>query len=190
MNDFLLVVEGESDRKFLKDLIIYRFARTLDDKDFILLGGNETTIESKAKLLNSRRGLNLYFILDTDSDLSQKRKNTNEIIKESKISVTDLFFLPNNSDAGNLENLLFSIIPEKNKDFFQCLENFKDCVLKLKQSELRTFDDKDLMYMYQDSFSEGKEAKETKRSYLTNTIWNLNSPALDPLIQFLKNVLK
>jgi hypothetical protein len=190
MNDFVLVVEGESDRNFLKQLISFRFDKNLEDKDFILLGGNETAIDSKSKLLSSKKGLKLYFILDADSNIEEKREKTVELIKKSKVSIEGVFYTPNNLDKGNLEDLLSSLVPESNAEFIQCLRNFKKCVDSLNHNDLRKIDEKVFFYMYQDSFIERNNAKGAKRNYLNKTIWNLNSPSLNPLIQFLSTVLK
>jgi hypothetical protein len=44
--------------------------------------------------------------------------------------------------------------------------------------------------MYHGSFENSGLASGAKRMYDNSAIWNLNSPALNPLIQFLSTVLK
>ena len=106
----------------------------------------------------------------------------------------ELFLLPNNQDAGALEDLLENIINPNNRPILDCWENYEKELIKLDipgrtPPSLTTPAKKTKIYGYLEALlfkSQKEQIKEKKRDYENAQHWNLNTKYLEPLKEFLQ----
>jgi hypothetical protein len=191
MIDSLFVVEGEEDKNFLIRFVKFYFDYDLEEKHFIIIEGDISKLHLYKERFGQKPGYDFYFILDCDDHQFDDRKlNIKTTAEQNSITIKELFLLPDNQSNGNLETLLNQIIPDKNRNLIACLNNFIDCANNSGVKGLKSDYRKEIYMMYHGSFENSGLASGARRMYDNPDIWNLNSPALYPLIQFLKNVLK
>lgn len=183
-----IFVEGKADLKFISDFVKTRF-------DYPLKEGKEIlNVVSKDSLSNysvgfkqsTSQGFTNLLIFDADKSYTE----TQVLLGKSKDRLSiefKSFLLPNDKDPGNLETLLESIAGEIYKPILSCFNQFQDCLMNLNHKGIRIPDTKDKIYVYSSLLTTNEKAKEGNRDYLDQTIWNLSSPELDPLNEFLKN---
>lgn len=138
---FQIFVEGDADKKFLSDYYHHLFSENAPKNCITHTGelSNEKTggyrkLLDEANLLNMRSniangGVNLV-IFDADEDFETRRKELLAYKEEYGVEF-ELFLLPNNKDAGELENLLENIINPNNRPIFDCWENYEQELVKL-----------------------------------------------------------
>ena len=157
----------------------------------------------EANLLNMRSniangGVNLV-IFDADEDFETRRKELLAYKEEYGVEF-ELFLLPNNKDAGELENLLENIINPNNRPIFDCWENYEQELVKLDipgrtPPPLTTPAKKTKIYGYLEALlgeskSQKKMIKEAERKYENPLHWNLDAEYLKPLKEFLESFIK
>ncbi|HEV7232429.1 MAG TPA: DUF3226 domain-containing protein [Bacteroidia bacterium] len=191
-----IFVEGDSDKKFIGDYI--KFLKIENDSiDIETLSGKDIAHfknVSPSFIKKEEEGKNLV-IIDTDSKTIADKTNELSKIKLDLDLNFEAFFLPDNKSTGELESLLCSIIPEKQKLYFDCIDKFSKCVKDLKQ-EMKPPSLKDSIHLYCCSLLTQKESKSRDkviglitRNYADTRFWDLNHLALLPLKQFLTNHL-
>jgi hypothetical protein len=199
-------VEGDADVKFLKDYISHIASGLEISKETIINTGGWTNIDSQKEkgenIQNQMKqnidngGINLV-IFDADKDF-ENRKQEIENWKSQYGLAFELFLLPNNQNAGALENLLEKIIIDNNQPIFDCWNGFENCLQdrasKIIGKKLTVPAKKTKIYAYLEVLlgetrKEKEKIKDPKRDYKNKEHWNLDSKFLVPLKDFLmKNI--
>ena len=207
---FQIFVEGDADKKFLSDYYHHLFSEKAPKNSITHTGelSNEKTggyrkLLDEANILNMRSntangGVNLV-IFDADEDLDTRRKELFAYKEEYAVEF-ELFLLPNNKDAGELENLLENIRNPNNRPIFDCWENYEQELVKLDipgrtPPPLTTPAKKTKIYGYLEALlgeskSQKKMIKEAERKYENPLHWNLDAEYLKPLKEFLENFIR
>jgi RNA recognition motif-containing protein len=117
MRTLKIFVEGIIDKKFIEDYIVYwKIDTSKFEFSVVDLGGKaDDRFEKNLPQFNSS-DKNLV-IVDADGNCAA-RKAELERLKISLDISFDLFLLPNDSDNGELETLLKSIVWEKYQNYF------------------------------------------------------------------------
>lgn len=203
---FQIFVEGDADKKFLSDYYHHLFSENAPKNCITHTGelsngktGGYRKLLDEANLLNMRSniangGVNLV-IFDADEDFETRRKELLAYKEEYGVEF-ELFLLPNNKDAGELENLLENIINPNNRQIFDCWENYEQELVKLDipgrtPPPLTTPAKKTKIYGYLEALlgeskSQKKMIKEAERKYENPLHWNLDAEYLKPLKEFLE----
>jgi len=199
--EFNIFVEGVADARFIKQYIGHLFGYVMDDERLVILKGwDNLKTEATALRMHSMSangGVNLV-IVDADKD-SMARKDEIEKWRQASIVQFELFLLPNNHDAGTLEDLLENIINPNNRPIFDCWEHYEQ---ELVQTDipgrtpppLTTPAKKTKIYGYLEALlgetkSQKELIKEANRNYENPQHWNLDSEYLEPLKLFLNDNL-
>lgn len=203
MNKFQIIVEGTADKKFLEDYYRHLFHENAPEGSITLpIKGDKTGGYQK---LFSENGINTIkegmdygatnlVIFDADDDIEARRRELLSIRDKYGVEF-ELFLLPNNKDAGSLEDLLEHIINPNNQPIFDCWQHYED---ELVQQEipgrtpppLTTPAKKTKIYGYLEALLEPKQKdliKERNRNYENPQHWNLDAEYLEPLKKFVKN---
>ena len=189
MRNFLLFVEGESDAKFLKDFIKCQFDIDISDDSIIVTKTLNGFVNYKDNFIgNSTKddGVNILLI-DADDNINQRQSDALSLIKEHKIS-TELFLMPNNSNNGNLEDLLCEIAVHKS--ILSCYDSYSFCI---KSADKIVPDKKDKIRAYLSALISDKNKSGVRRdliqyknrNYLNTDHWDLTHSSLEPLKIFL-----
>lgn len=197
-----IFIEGKGDEIFLSAYIeLLLKERHLDTKvsfGFVDLKGwtNIRTVNNTFIENSDFGGINLV-VLDADSPPNQggytKRRTEIEAITAENALTFDLFLFPNNKDDGDFETLLETIINQKHSGILKCFSNYEECIAKHNPPNSKAIYNlpikKSKIYSYVDVFSKSRLEKEKFKNgdyFYTNTeIWNLASPSLEPLKDFL-----
>ena len=201
-NDFNIFVEGLADARFFKQYIRHLLNENVADERIIVLNG-WNALKADASILRMRSmaangGVNLV-ILDADKDIETRRS---EILEWKRLNDLEfeLFLLPNNSDAGALEDMLENIINQNNRPIFDCWEGYEKELVKLDipgrtPPPLTTPAKKTKIYGYLEALlgstkNEKELIKERNRKYDNAMHWNLDAEYLEGLKGFLEKNLK
>lgn len=194
---FTLYVEGIADKVFFKQYLQHCFGIVVPEERIVNLEG-WTNIKGISALRRMRSttdngGVNIA-ILDADKDIDARRKDILDWKQEHDVEF-ELFLLPNNQDAGALEDLLEHIINPNNQPIFDCWQHYED---ELVQQEipgrtpppLTTPAKKTKIYGYLESLlgttkREKELIKDPNRNYENPLHWNLDAEYLEPLKRFL-----
>lgn len=204
MRRFLIIVEGEADKKFISDYYHHLFQEKapknyiihtgeLDDKE----GGykkltNEVNIQ-QMRINSNQDGVNLV-IFDADTDYEKRKEELLDIKKQYGVEF-ELFLFPNNKDSGALEDLLERIINPCNQPIFKCWSNYENELVKqdipgrtpppltipAKKTKIYAY----LEALLFESKSQKKLIKERNRRYEDTRHWDLDAGYLKPLKEFL-----
>lgn len=193
MSEVRIFVEGDSDKKFIEDYISFLSIDEQLVRVEMLNGKDEDKFKKSQRLFEagSDLGRNLV-IIDADyEDVANKKAHILNL--KEKIGINfDLFLFPDDINLGELETILKNIIHAHYQPFFDnCLKNFNDCVTELGVG-LNGMSLKDQIYNYlcahlskQESDQRGPLISPSKMKYNNNRFWDLNSPYLNPLKNFL-----
>lgn len=199
--DFNIFVEGLADARFFKQYIRHLLGEDVADERIIVLNG-WNALKADASILRMRSmtangGVNLV-ILDADKDIETRRA---EILEWKRLNDLEfeLFLLPNNNDAGALEDMLENIINPNNRPIFDCWEGYEKELVKLDipgrtPPPLTTPAKKTKIYGYLEALlgptkDEKKLIKERNRKYDNAMHWNLDAEYLEGLKGFLEGHL-
>ena len=143
-------------------------------------------------------GINIV-IIDADTDIEARRADVLSWKQQHELEF-ELFLLPNNQDAGALEDLLENIINPNNHPIMDCWEDYEKELVKLDilgrtPPPLTTPAKKTKIYGYLEALlgtskHEKELIKEKERDYENAQHWNLNAEYLGPLREFLNKHLK
>ncbi len=196
---YTLYVEGIADMVFFKQYIQHCFGIVVPEERIVNLEG-WTNIKGIAALRRMRSttdngGVNLV-ILDADADYEARRKDVLDWGQKNGVEF-ELFLLPNNHDAGTLEDLLEHIINPNNRPIFDCWEHYEQGLVQLDipgrtPPPLTTPAKKTKIYGYLEALLEREQKdliKERNRNYENTQHWNLDADFLEPLNRFLKDNL-
>lgn len=195
--EFNIFVEGVADARFIKQYIGHLYGDVVDDERLVILKGwdNLKTEATAIRMhsMSANGGVNLV-IVDTDKDIVARRKEILDWKQEHGVEF-ELFLLPNNQDAGTLEDLLENIINPNNRPIFDCWGHYEQ---ELVQSDipgrtpppLTTPAKKTKIYGYLEALlgetkSQKELIKEVNRNYENPQHWNMDSEYLEPLKQFI-----
>lgn len=197
--EFNIFVEGVADARFIKQHIGHLFGDVVTDERLVILKGWDN-LKTEASALRMRSmsangGVNLV-IVDADKDIDARRKEIQDWKQEHGVEF-ELFLLPNDKDAGTLEDLLENIINPNNRPIFDCWEHYEQ---ELVQTDipgrtpppLTTPAKKTKIYGYLEALlgetkSQKELIKEANRNYENPQHWNLDSEYMEPLKAFLVN---
>ena len=197
--DINIFVEGKADARFFKQYIRHLFEEDVADERIVNLEGwgNLKAEASAARMrsMTANGGVNLV-IIDADNDF-QDRKDEIAKWQQANDVEFELFLLPNNKDAGALEDLLENIINPNNKPIFDCWEDYEKELVKLDipgrtPPPLTTPAKKTKIYGYLEALlgpsnDEKELIKERNRNYNNTMYWNLDAEYLEALKKFLIN---
>ena len=206
MKRFLIIVEGDADKKFFLDYFHHLFGEQAP-KDSIIHSGKDndatggyTKLKSEEALQAMRKntnqgGVNLV-IFDADEDAEARRKELLAIKEEFGVEF-ELFLMPNNKDAGELEDMLEQIINPNNQPVMDCWQTYEGELEKVRiptktPPTLTIPTKKTKIYAYLETLlgksrSQKKLIKDANRNYENTQHWNLNAGYLEPLKEFLEN---
>lgn len=168
------------------------------------IGGFTKLYDFKANIKEYEiSGFDFHVIFDTDTSVRHKdsyggRIGKTNFLNEHKVKLEidfSTFLLPfDNEEEGNLEDLLIKIVNKDNFNaFLACHNNYCSCLksgrLKLLgMNELES--QKSQLFNYLQASRGMKSAKELERNYLDIELWDLESEALTPFIQYLSEIFK
>lgn len=203
MKRFLIIVEGDADKKFFQDYFHHLFGEYAPENSIIHPGKDGDTggygkLKSEEALLALRQntdqgGINLV-IFDADEDIEARRKELLSIREHYDVEF-ELFLLPNDKDAGELEDLLEQIINPDNQPVMDCWLTYEGELRKVRiptktPPTLTIPAKKTKIYAYLETLlgktrSQKKLIKDPNRNYENPRHWNLEAEYLEPLKQFI-----
>jgi len=205
MEKFLIIVEGEADKKFFENYYHHLFHEKAPAGSIIHPGKDDDTGGyqklRKEDAINAMKqntdagGKNLV-IFDADEDCEARRKELLAIREEFGVEF-ELFLLPNNKDAGELEDMLEQIINPDNQPVMDCWATYEGELEKVRiptktPPTLTIPAKKTKIYAYLETLlgktrSQKKLIKDANRDYENTQHWNLDAEYLKPLKEFLVN---
>ena len=197
--EFNIFVEGVADARFIKQYIGHLYGDVVDDERLVILKGwdNLKTEATAIRMhsMSANGGVNLV-IVDTDKDFQIRKDEIAKWQQANKVQF-ELFLLPNNHDAGTLEDLLENIINPNNRPIFGCWEHYEQELVQLDipgrtPPPLTTPAKKTKIYGYLEALlgetkSQKELIKEANRNYENPQHWNLDTEYLEPLKAFIQN---
>ncbi|MBR6140380.1 MAG: hypothetical protein IKQ37_01255 [Bacteroidaceae bacterium] len=204
MEKFLIIVEGEADKKFFENYYHHLFHEKAPAGSIIHPGKDDDTGGyqklRKEDAINAMRqntdvgGKNLV-IFDADEDCEARRKELLAIRDEFGVEF-ELFLLPNNKDAGELEDMLEQIINPDNQPVMDCWATYEGELEKVRiptktPPTLTIPAKKTKIYAYLETLlgktrSQKKLIKDANRNYENTQHWNLDAEYLEPLREYMR----
>ncbi len=211
----LIITEGKDDKLFFEGLLGYlKTIGILIDAEVKAAdkhgkGGKSQVLNSgEIKLLitseSEEKKSQVLIICDADfvenngcydgfKKSEAKTKKILEELQEDEISHNkkiDFFIIPNNRDDGNLETLYLSCL-KTDKRVLNCVDSYFECLslkdLSLpKNSKIRARSILTAIGHKDDIYAAGFAAYDEKKKSYRQDYWDFNSPALKPLINFIK----
>lgn len=205
MKRFLIIVEGDADKKFFQDYFHHLFGEYAPENSIIHPGKNGDTgglgkLKSEETLQALRQntdqgGVNLV-IFDADEN-PDKRRSELLLVKDTCGVEFELFLLPNDKDAGALEDLLKNIINPDNQPVMDCWQTYEGKLEKVRiptktPPTLTIPAKKTKIYAYLETLldktrSQKELIKDRRRNYENPQHWYLDAKYLDPLKLFLND---
>ena len=180
----ILFVEGDGDRKFF-DCLLEHVAKY--DIGTAIIGGGASALHKVQPQIIQRHdeGKRVVIVFDADADVEGRREEVRQVIIDLDLPVNEFFLLPNNNEPGCLENLLQAMAVDRHKAIYDCFELYEECLnatnpcyvfppLKAK------------IYAYCEPL--GIETQAPHRDFGIEDYWNLDTPALGPLKDFLNTL--
>ncbi len=200
----IIYVEGETDKKFLIDVLFNYFEGKVKIENFkeivISLGGKDSLKSELDKNLENRFNADLQtnknfvlIIFDADQEgLTKRFRKYKDILKHRNLEGDVFLFTDQQGEYGDLEDTIKSCF--KFTFFAQCWDNMYDCIKKSEIENLKFPLKKEMVYSYNDLFlNHGSSTKSTRINYLDEKLWNLdfeNNIYLKRLKEFLdRNLL-
>ena len=207
MKRFQIIVEGDADKKFFEDYYHHVFGEkapkssiTHPGKDGDTGGYQKLKSEDAIGVMRQNTdmgGINLV-IFDADEDTESRRAELLAIKEEFGVEF-ELFLLPNDKDAGALEDLLENIINPNNQPVMECWQTYEEKLREVRipsktPPTLTIPAKKTKIYAYLETLlgksrSQKKLIKDANRNYKNTQHWNLDAEYLEPLKEFLENKL-
>ncbi len=200
-NLFTIYVEGIADVAFIKQYIHHLWNVVVGENSIMSLDGwtnlKGKTWQQRMRTNTANNVINIV-IIDAYKDIVARRADILNWKQQNGLEF-ELFLLPNDKDAGALEDLLENIINPNNKPIFECWEEYEKELVKLDipgrtPPPLTTPAKKTKIYGYLEALlgttKEEKEMiKERSRKYDNTMHWNLDAEYLEPLKGFLERNL-
>lgn len=196
-NLFTIYVEGIADVAFIKQYIHHLWGVVVGENKIISLDGwtnlKGTTWQQRMRTNTANDVINIV-ILDADKDIDARRADILNWKQQNGLEF-ELFLLPNDKDAGALEDLLENIINPNNQPIFDCWEDYEKALVELDipgrtPPPLTTPTKKTKIYGYLEALlgstkDEKELIKERNRKYDNTMHWDLDAEYLEPLKRFL-----
>ncbi|MEM7657582.1 MAG: DUF3226 domain-containing protein [Bacteroidota bacterium] len=189
-SQLLFVVEGDADRTFLLDVIHSRFDLPFSAKHILTSNGwtgvGNQAIRNRMEANHDQGGQNVI-IFDADDDCGQRTQEINELFRAAPFSYA-IFLFPNHQDPGDLETLLLQLLARDKQSINQCWDQYEVC-LQESGLALSLPNRKARVYAYLSALldkTKQRKAKDRFRDYTNREHWQLDHPAIDPLITFLR----
>ena len=194
---FTIFVEGIADVVFIKQYVRHIFGVTIPDNRIEKLDGwtnlKGWTWQQRMRTNTANGGTNIV-IIDADDNIDARRSDVLAWKQQHELEF-ELFLLPNDKDAGALEDLLENIINPNNRPIMACWEDYEKELIKLDilgrtPPPLTTPAKKTKIYGYLEALllkNQKEQIKEKNRNYENTQHWNLDAEYLDPLKEFLEN---
>ncbi len=199
MKKFLIIVEGEADKKFFENYYHHLFHEKAP-ADSIMHPGKDDDTGGYTKLRkedainalkqNTDAGGKNLIIFDADDDCESRRKELLAIQDEFGVEF-ELFLLPNDKDAGELEDMLEQIINPDNQPVMDCWAIYEEELEKVRipsktPPTLTIPAKKTKIYAYLETLlgksrSQKKLVKDANRNYENTQHWNMDAEYLEPL---------
>lgn len=200
-NLFTIYVEGIADVAFIKQYIHHLWGVVVGENKIMSLDGwtnlKGTTWQQRMRTNTANDVINIV-ILDADEDIDARRADILNWKQQNGL-VFELFLLPNDKDAGALEDLLENIINPNSRPIFDCWEGYEKELVKLDipgrtPPPLTTPAKKTKIYGYLEALlgeskSQKELIKEPNRDYENAQHWNLDAEYLGTLKEFLERNL-
>ena len=203
MKRFLIIVEGDADKKFFRNYYHHLFGEQAPENSIIHPGkdgdtGGYSKLKSEEALQALRQnsdqgGVNLV-IFDADNDCEARRKELLAVKEEFGVEF-ELFLLPNDKDAGELEDMLENIINPNNQPVMDCWQTYEGELEKVRiptktPPTLTIPAKKTKIYAYLETLlgksrSQKKLIKDPNRNYENTLHWDLDAEYLEGLKGFL-----
>ena len=194
---FTIFVEGIADEVFFKQYLHHLFGITVPANRIQKLDGwtnlKGLTWQQRMRTNTANGGVNIV-IIDADTDIGARRADILSWKQQHELEF-ELFLLPNNKDAGELEDLLENIINPNNRPIMDCWEDYEKELVQLDIPDrtpppLTTPAKKTKIYGYLEALlgeskSQKELIKEVNRNYENTQHWNLDAEYLKPLKEFL-----
>ena len=198
---FTIYVEGIADVVFFKQYIHHLWGVEVPENSIVKLDGwtnlKGVTWQQRMKTMTDNGGTNIV-IIDADKDIDARRSDILKWKQDNSLEF-ELFLLPNDKDAGALEDLLENIINPNNKPIFDCWEGYEKELVELDipgrtPPPLTTPAKKTKIYGYLEAYHgetkrEKELIKEVNRNYTDPRLWNLDAEYLGALKGFLEKYL-
>lgn len=184
-----IFVEGKEDKFFIDALIGFHFPDEEDNFEIISTDG-WTNLKKSASIIKkfNDQGFKVLVIFDADSDFSKRFEDILEKKKEHSLEF-EVFLFPDNQSDGDLELLLEQIVNDEHRAILDCFQSYEKCLTELQKYQLPIRKSK--IYAYIDAFPKSQKEKEDFKKgdflFSNESIWNLNSARLKPLIEFTQN---
>ena len=190
-----IFVEGKEDKFFIDALIEFHFPDRKDNFEIISTSG-------WAKLKNfaptikeyNDQGFKVLVIFDADAAPEGGFSKRLESILKKKEDYSlefEVFLFPDNQSDGDLELLLEKIVSDEHRDILKCFQSYEECLSSEPAKKYQLPIRKSKIYAYVDAFPKSQKEKEDFKKgdflFYNESIWNLNSDRLKPLIEFIKN---
>ena len=178
--DWVVFVEGSDDEHFIRCLLKHMSVANVDTDR---IGGGVSKLPSVAPQIQRRRdaGARIAVVLDANSDFEKRRAEFLRKKDELGLPINRFFLLPNNKDGGCLETLLEEMAIPDHRVVYDCLKKYEDCLLSNGKYQLPN--PKGRIYAYCEALN--IKPRPSERDYGDSEYWDLNTPALEPLKQFL-----
>lgn len=211
MRDFKLnkiFVEGKSDKLFIEAVLLKYFGIDCEQEPnksiVVSLEGKDklTKVElidqpdliSAERIVSNAKNL---IIFDTDYEskgggLDKRRKEYQKIAEEKSVDFR-IYLLPNDSDEGELENLVKTCFKKEFEFFDVCWGDMIDCLSRHKDLTLNLPNIDGYIHSYVDLMQQYKqieyENKKSKINFSDEGLWNLNTDTnkdLKKLVDFIE----
>lgn len=126
-------------------------------------------------------GWRVAVLLDANGDYANRREEFVATRKELRLPVERFFLLPNDKDQGSLEILLEEMAVLEHRVLYECFDEYEAC--RQKYGIYEPPDRKGRIFAYCEAL--GIETTASERDYSDSCHWDLDTPALEPLRQFL-----
>lgn len=176
-----IIVEGDSDKKFLESYLSY--LNIINYTKIVAIGGKDNIVNHK-----ELKKEDFIIIFDADDDYNKSKINIENQLEKLDIQNDKIFLFPNNKDTGNLETLIEKIAIHK--EVLQCYENYESCIDSLinKIPNLKHQAKKSKVFAYMSGFG-FKNPIDDKSFDLTPYV-DFDNIYLNDLKNFLINILE
>ena len=192
---FHIIVEGLADLVFFEQYYRHLFGKSAPEGFIFKTDGkdNLNKFANKMRSMSANGGVNLV-IFDADENIDTRRSELLEWKEKAGVSF-ELFLLPNDKDAGALEDLLENIINPNNRPIFDCWEDYEKALVELDipgrtPPPLTTPAKKTKIYGYLEAMlgetkREKEQIKEVNRNYENTLHWDLDTEYLGAWKEFM-----
>ncbi|MDR2850340.1 MAG: hypothetical protein LBW77_07385 [Verrucomicrobiota bacterium] len=200
MKKVLIIVEGPSDRAFVKAFIQDRFGAALDEDSVIVAdpkGKDGGWTQLSGVLEQGQRYAQkdcVLVVFDTDAPSKDRggyearRAAIEEMLKKVPATITaDVFLFPDNARDGDLETLLEEIV--KHPELLDCWRGYETCV-NGKRYHVPSRKSKIHEYAAAVAGPDVWKDQGYNKSFVNPDVWDFGSEALKPLKDFLVKHLK